>query len=149
MAPLYPLLTHFCLQILFPVRGRKPYRKHHKCGIYILFANTIPRQGTETNLSLKSSIFISAFANTIPRQGTETQFLLFQCLLSLLLFANTIPCQGTETLHFQANHLPYQCLQILFPVRGRSPYTIFYFYLRRQKMNFVYFIFYHLIRELF
>ncbi len=95
------LKCNFCLQILFPVRGRKQYTSFCKLSFY-------------------------RFANTIPRQGTETVF---------------VPI-------FYGNYVT-DSLQILFPVRGRSPYTIFYFYLRRQKMNFVYFIFYHLIRELF
>ena len=61
--------TIYSLQILFPVRGRKP-RYFLYCPIIKLFANTIPRQGTETMRMIFVKIII-LFANTIPRQGTK------------------------------------------------------------------------------
>ena len=140
---------HCCLQILFPVRGRKQYTSFCKLSFY-RFANTIPRQGTETLIFFLFIISPPSVCKYYSPSG-DGNFIIGIVHSLIYSFANTIPRQGTETVFvpiFYGNYVT-DSLQILFPVRGRSPYTIFYFYLRRQKMNFVYFIFYHLIRELF
>ena len=124
------------MQILFPVRGRK--LPSTKSRVYnTVFANTIPRQGTETSLEAGTNFQCSCLQILFPVRGRKPNvyFLskkLFVCkyyspsgdgnlqsplFQSPLLFANTIPRQGTKPLYY-----------ILFLFKEtKNEFCIFYF----------------------
>ena len=64
--------------------------------ISLLLRNVVPRQGTETEKHLCTTLSLNELRNVVPRQGTETVYTAL-VVYPIKRLRNVVPRQGTET----------------------------------------------------